>query len=282
MSVSSFIPEVWTQSMLHALDAKYIGVANCNRQYEVEIKEKGNIVHICGLTPVTVSDYTKNTDISAPETLSDFVRELSINQAKYFNFQLDDLDRVQSRPEMMNTAVRTAAATLAAAADTYVYSLVKNAGKAFACTPTGASDLINLIIDARTHLFTQNVTDPNDISVEVSPAVAAQLLKEKASLCTDNTDCLERGYIGSIAGCKIYVSNQIAVVDDATAKTRTYRCVARTHRAVAFAEQLSEVEAYRPESRFADAVKGLHLYGAKVIYPQELVELKISYSTATA
>ena len=282
MSVSSFIPEVWTQSMLHALDAKYIGVANCNRQYEGEIKEKGNIVHICGLTPVTVSDYTKNTDISAPETLSDFVRELSINQAKYFNFQLDDLDRVQSRPEMMNTAVRTAAATLAAAADTYVYSLVKNAGKALACTPTGSSDLINLIIDARTHLFTQNVTDPNDISVEVSPAVAAQLLKEKASLCTDNTDCLERGYIGSIAGCKIYVSNQIAVVDDATAKTRTYRCVARTHRAVAFAEQLSEVEAYRPESRFADAVKGLHLYGAKVIYPQELVELKISYSTATA
>lgn len=282
MSVSSFIPEVWTQSMLHALDAKYIGVANCNRQYEGEIKEKGNIVHICGLTPVTVSDYTKNTDISAPETLSDFVRELSINQAKYFNFQLDDLDRVQSRPEMMNTAVRTAAATLAAAADTYVYSLVKNAGKALTCTPTGASDLINLIIDARTHLFTQNVTDPNDISVEVSPAVAAQLLKEKASLCTDNTDCLERGYIGSIAGCKIYVSNQIAVVDDATAKTRTYRCVARTHRAVAFAEQLSEVEAYRPESRFADAVKGLHLYGAKVIYPQELVELKISYSTATA
>lgn len=282
MSVSSFIPEVWSQSMLHALDAKYIGVANCNRQYEGEIKEKGNIVHICGLTPVTVSDYTKNADISAPETLSDFVRELNINQAKYFNFQLDDLDRVQSRPEMMNTAVRTAAATLAAAADTYVYSLVKNAGKTLSCTPTGASDLINLIIDARTHLFTQNVTDPNDISVEVSPAVAAQLLKEKASLCTDNTDCLEKGYIGSIAGCKIYVSNQIAVADDATAKTRTYRCMARTRRAVAFAEQLSEVEAYRPESRFADAVKGLHLYGAKVIYPQELVELKITYSTATA
>lgn len=282
MSVSSFIPEVWSQSMLHALDAKYIGVANCNRQYEGEIKEKGNIVHICGLTPVTVSDYTKNTDISAPETLSDFVRELTINQAKYFNFQLDDLDRVQSRPEMMNTAVRTAAATLAAAADTYVYSLVKNAGKTLSCTPTGASDLIDLIIDARTHLFTQNVTDPNDISVEVSPAVAAQLLKEKASLCTDNTDCLEKGYIGSIAGCKIYVSNQIAIADDTSAKTRTYRCMARTHRAVAFAEQLSEVEAYRPESRFADAVKGLHLYGAKVIYPQELVELKITYSTATA
>ena len=282
MAVSSFIPQIWSESLLHALDAKYVGVANCNRQYEGDIKEKGSTVKICGLIPVTVSDYTKNTDISAPATLSDYVKELTVDQAKYFNFQLDDLDRVQSRPEMMNAAVRTAAATLAATADSYVYSLIKNAGKTVACTPTGASDIINAIIDARTLLFAQNVTDPNNISVEVAPAVAAQILKEKAALCTDNTECLERGYIGSIAGCKIYVSNQIVTVDDATAKTKTYRCLARTHRAIAFAEQLSEVEAYRPESRFADAVKGLHLYGAKVVYPQELVELKITYSTATA
>lgn len=281
MSVSSFIPAVWSESMLHALDARYVGVANCNRQYEGEIKEKGNIVHVCGLVPVSVSDYTKNTDISTPETLSDYSKDLLINQAKYFNFQLDDLDRVQSRPEIMNTAVRTAAATLAATADTYVYSLVKNAGKTLSCTPSGASDLIDLIIDARTHLFTQNVTDPNDISVEIAPAVAAQLLKEKAALCTDNTEALENGYLGSIAGCKIYVSNQIAASEDTSAKTRTYCCMARSNRAIAFAEQLSEIEAYRPESRFADAVKGLHLYGAKVIYPNELVQLKVTYSTAS-
>lgn len=281
MSVSSFIPAVWSESMLHALDARYVGVANCNRQYEGEIKEKGNIVHVCGLVPVSVSDYTKNTDISTPETLSDYSKDLLINQAKYFNFQLDDLDRAQSRPEIMNTAVRTAAATLAATADTYVYSLVKNAGKTFSCTPSGASDLIDLIIDARTHLFTENVTDPNDISVEIAPAVAAQLLKEKAALCTDNTEALENGYLGSIAGCKIYVSNQIAVSEDTSAKTRTYCCMARSNRAIAFAEQLSEIEAYRPESRFADAVKGLHLYGAKVIYPHELVQLKVTYSTAS-
>lgn len=283
MSVSSFIPEIWSASMLQALDAKYIAVANCNRDYEGDIKERGNIVHICGISPISISDYTKNTDISAPATLTDYVKELEITQAKYFNFQLDDVDYVQSRPEMLKTAVHNAAQALATAADTYVYTLMtKGASKTLSCTPTGASDLINLIIDARTQLFTRNVTDANDISIEVSPQVAAQILKEKASLCTDNTDALEGGYIGSIAGCKIYVSNQIVTVDDDTAKTRTYRCFARTRRAVTFAEQLSEVEAYRPESRFADAIKGLHLYGAKVIYPNELVELKITYSTATA
>lgn len=280
MSVTCFIPEIWSTSLMHALDSKYIGVANCNRDYEGEIKERGNIVKICGISPISISDYTKDTDISAPATISDYARELEITQAKYFNFQLDDADFVQSRPEMLNSAVHSAAQALAAAADSYVYTLMgKGASKALTCTPTGADDLINLIIDARTRLFTQNVTNANDISIEVAPEVAAQILKEKAALCTDNTDSLEGGYIGSIAGCKIYVSNQIVTVDDTSAKTRTYRCFARTRRAVTFAEQLSEVEAYRPELRFADAVKGLHLYGAKVIYPSELVELKITYST---
>ena len=49
----------------------------------------------------------------------------------------------------------------------------------------------------------------------------------------------------------------------------------RTKRAIAFAEQLSEIEAYRPEKRFADAVKGLHLYGVKVVYPEEMVVVEL-------
>ena len=56
---------------------------------------------------------------------------------------------------------------------------------------------------------------------------------------------------------------------------RRHMCLVRTKRAIAFAERLSEIEAYRPEKRFADAVKGLHLYGAKVVYPDELVLLDI-------
>ena len=52
-----------------------------------------------------------------------------------------------------------------------------------------------------------------------------------------------------------------------------HKCFLRTKRAIAFAEQLSEIDAYRPEKRFADAVKGLHLYGAAVIYPEEAILL---------
>lgn len=174
MSVSSFIPEIWSASMMHALDAKYIAVANCNRDYEGEIKERGNMVNICGISPIAISDYTKNTDITAPATLTDYVKNLEITEAKYFNFQLDDVDFVQSRPELLKTAVHNAAQALATAADTYVYTQMgKGASKALTCTPSGSTDLTNLIIDARTLLFTRNVTDANDISIEVSPAVAA-------------------------------------------------------------------------------------------------------------
>ena len=71
-----------------------------------------------------------------------------------------------------------------------------------------------------------------------------------------------------IAACKIYVSNNVVIDENGF-----HQCLFRTKRAVTFAEQISEVEAYRPEKRFADAVKGLHLYGAKVVYPDEFMVL---------
>ena len=72
----------------------------------------------------------------------------------------------------------------------------------------------------------------------------------------------------------MFVSNNVKSV---TANGSTsYKCFARTGRAVTFAEQLNSVEAYRPENRFADAVKGLHLYGAKIVYPEELVLLDLT------
>ena len=100
------------------------------------------------------------------------------------------------------------------------------------------------------------------------------ILKAKVQLATDNSDALETGCIGSVGGCKIYVSNNVSCVD--TGYSYVHRCYVRTKRAIAFAEQLSEIDAYRPEHRFADAVKGLHLYGAKVVYPSEFAVLSVS------
>ncbi len=273
MAITNFISTVWSENLYRALDKQYIAVANCNRDYEGDIREKGNTVKICGLGAVNVSEYTKNIDMSAPETLSDDVRDLVIDQAKYFNFQIDDIDRAQSTPHLMEAAMKNAANALADDADRYVFSLYNSAGTEITADTVSVDNIINYLIDARTKLFENNVSDPKDIVFEVTPEIAGMILKAKVLLATDNGEALENGCIGSIGGCKIYVSNNVYKVGGDYGIE--HKCIARTKRAIAFAEQLSEIDAYRPERRFADAVKGLHLYGAKVVYPSEMVLLNI-------
>ncbi len=280
MAISNFIPTVWSENLFTALDKQYIAVSNCSRDYEGEIKKCGSVVKICGVGDITISDYTKNTDMSAAQALSDTVRELTINQAKYFNFEIDDIDRAQCTPKLMNAAMKMAASALANAADAYVYSLYSNAGNTVASSSVTTSNIIDLIIDARKKLYEKNVTDAHDVVIEVSPEIAALILKAKIDLATDNGESLEAGCLGSISGCRIFVSNNIVVDTTTTSGTAYHKCLVRTRRAIAFAEQLSEIDAYRPEKRFADAVKGLHLYGAKVVYPNEMVLLNLGITSS--
>ena len=273
MAITNFISTVWSETLLGALDKRYVGVANCNRAYEGDIRECGAVVKICGVGDVSVGDYTKNTDMSAPQTLDDRLCELVIDQAKYFNFQIDDIDRAQSSPRLMSEAMRVAAAALANTADAYVYSLYGDAGKTLKHEAVTADNVMDLLISARTALYAAGVSDMSDAVIEVSPEIAALILKAKIALSSDNGEAMEAGCLGSVGGCRIFVSSNI-VKEDGSGVTM-HKCLARTRRAVALAEQLSEIDAYRPEKRFADAVKGLHLYGAKVVHPEEMILLDL-------
>ncbi len=271
MALTNFISTVWSETLLSQMDKKYIAVANCNREFEGDIKGRGDRVKICGVGDINVFDYTKNTDFaSGAQVLSDSVKTLLIDQAKAFNFVIDDIDRAQSNPKLMDAAVKNAAAALANTADQYIFSLCSEAGDSIADTAT-VDNILSLIIDARTKLLKNNVCDPGEIVIEVSPDVGALILKGKINVSNEDT-ALESGCIGMVAGCKVYVSNNIVVASN------VHKCIARSKRAIAFAEQLSEMDAYRPEKRFGDAVKGLHLYGAEVIYPSEMVRLDLTLS----
>lgn len=275
MAITNFIPTVWSEHLYRALDKKYVAVKNCNRDFEGEIKGKGSSVKICGVGDITITDYTKNTDLSAPETLSDSAEILTIDRAKCFNFQIDDIDRAQATPKLMEEAMRKAADGLACEADKYIYSLLYKNNPNIKDDAVTAESILDHFITARTALAEQNVTDSSDIVFEVHPKVAALLLKAKLTLGTDNGEALDHGSIGTVLGSPVYVSNNIKIDSNGL-----YHCCARTKRAIAFAEQLSEIDAYRPEKRFADAVKGLHLYGAKVIYPKELFTMAFGVSKA--
>ena len=275
MAITNFIPTVWSENLYQALDKNYIGVSHCNRDYEGEIKNQGSKVKICGVGSINVSDYTKNTDMSSPQALSDTVRELVIDQAKYFNFQIDDIDKAQSTPKLMDAAMKVAASALANVADRFVYSVcVNSATQTMMEDLSSPEDILDIFIRARELLYTHNVSANENVVLEVPPFIATMLLKEKIERSTDNTAALDNGYLGNIAGCKVFVSQNIpSIGDDSEYK---YTCVMRTTRAVSYADQLSEIVAYRPERRFADAVKGLHLYGATLVYPEELVCIEVN------
>ena len=272
MSVLSFIPNVWSENLLNSLDKKYIAVANCNRDFEGDIKQCGSSVTICGVGTISVGDYTKNTDMSSPETVDGELSELVIDRAKYFNFQVDDIDKAQRNPKLLDAAMSNAASALANEADKYVYSLYEEAGHQISAY-LDTSTVTSAILAAREKLFKNGVTNAEDIVIEISPAIATALFKEQSETLSFNNDLHATGCIGYVAGCKVFVTNNIFVNEGSI---ENHYCFARTTRAIAFAEQLSEVEAYRPEKRFADAVKGLHLYGAKVVYPNEFICLNIS------
>ncbi len=281
MSNNQFAPTIWTETLRDLLEKEYIGVAHCDRQYEGEIRECGDTVRIGFVNPVIIGDYEKNLNIDAPESLSRGYTEIVIDQAKYFNFYVDDIDRTQTRPDFMKGAMRVAAELLKDAADKHVYELCHE--DRFCQKIEQAVDestVLDAILSARTKLMKQGISSDTEIYLEVSPEIAELIFKAKLALSSDNSAVLENGYLGSLYGCKVYVSNNIPV--DASEETATHYCIMRTKKAIAFAEQLSEVDAYRPENRFADAVKGLHLYGARIVDFDQLVHLRLTVADATA
>lgn len=273
MAITNFIPTIWSENLYRALDNQYIAVAHCNREYEGEIKNHGATVRICGVGSIKTYAYSNDADLTAPQALSDTYRDLTISQGRYFNFQVSDADRVQCTPKLMDAAVKNAAAALAESAERFVFAKYSEAGHTFEEVLINETNALNIILDARRVLYENNVINNDDIVLEVTPGVAAAILKAKIATVSDNTEALENGYIGTIAGCRVFVSNFMTTESYGTDDLN--HCIMRTKRAIAFAEQLSEIEAYRPEMRFADAVKGLHLYGASVIYPEEMVHLPL-------
>src|SRR5580765_5593176 len=124
-----FIPTVWAARLLVALDKALIyGQTNVsNRDYEGEVKKAGNTVKIASIGDVSIGDYTKDTDIGDPESLSDEEQTLLIDQSKYFNFYVDSIDRAQQNVNVMDEAMRRSAWGLREAADQYIASAMDTA-----------------------------------------------------------------------------------------------------------------------------------------------------------
>jgi P22 coat protein - gene protein 5. len=280
MAINDFLTTVWSQTLLNQLNTEYIGVQNCNREFEGEIKNQGDRVKVCGIQPINVFEYTKNTDFNSTlQTLSSESQMLVIDQAMAFNFQIDDIDKTQQNPKLMQHAMKEAANALANKGDAHVFAHYSDviSGNTITKANVKSGNIIDILLETRERLLTSNVSPNSNIVLEVSPAVGAKIAKAKILLSTNNDTELSNGYVGSLLGFDIYISNNV-VIKNGTDSKAYHKCFARTKRAIAFVEQINSIEAYRPEKRFADAVKGLYLYGSKIMYANELILLDVNLS----
>ena len=124
MAVTNFIPELWSARLLQSLEKTHVAANLVNRDYEGEIRQQGDTVHINMIGAITVRDYTKGSDIVAPEELSTTDQTLVISQAKYFNFQIDDVDAAQVAGSLMDSALARSAYALKDAADSYILKTI--------------------------------------------------------------------------------------------------------------------------------------------------------------
>lgn len=294
-SINNFIPQIWSARILEALrKALVYAQANIvNRDYEGDIKSMGDTVKINTIGDPTIFDYTKNTDMPSPETLQDSQKTLQITQAKAFNFQVDDVDKAQTQPKVMDFALSRAAYKLADTTDSYVATTMvagattnvigSQVNPIVAPTPTaGTTGAYEQLVDLSVKLDETNVPTDERWAV-IPPWYHGILVKDQRFVSYAAVDVLYNRMVGQAAGFNILVSNNVPTVPPSggNAPTTPRHIVLAGHQmAFSFAEQINSVEAYRPEKRFGDAVKGLHLYGGVVIRPEAVAALYTTRSSA--
>ncbi|KKK97085.1 hypothetical protein LCGC14_2656270, partial [marine sediment metagenome] len=258
---------------------KHVYVDLLNRDYEGQIKNVGDTVKINSIGRVTIAAYTKNGAINAPETLDDSQLMLAITEANYYNFEIDNIDKKQQQPKLMGDAMKEAGWGLSDVADSFVADLLE-AGVATAAPDntltaatvgTGASDsdAYELLVDLGVKLDESNCPEDGRWVV-IPPWYRGMLLKDPrfVSFGTDkNRENLKNGQIGEAAGFLIAVSNNVPINGSA------YTVIAGHKIAASFAEQINDPQGFQPEGSFSDAMKGLHLYGSKVLRPYALTSV---------
>jgi hypothetical protein len=278
MSYANFIPTVWSAKLQRERERDAVAIMLCNRDFEGQIKEVGDTVKINGVIRPTVGTYIKNATSITPENLNGASTELKIERADYFAFEVDDVDKKQASGNIMDVQMKEANEAMSDSSDDYIYSKYADAGSTITAASLTSVTTISNIITALKTLWTNKVPKNSEISLEVSPSFLAKMLQAELVFSTPNDKLMENGYIGRVKqflGVKVYMTT--GIYNDSTYDY----CFMRTKSAIAFADQLDKIEAYRPESSFSDAVKGLHLYGAKVVRPKELVVIKTSYAAET-
>ena len=280
----NFIPELWSARLLANLDNTHV-FANCvNRDYEGEIRNLGDTVHIQKFGDITVSDYTKATGVGSPaEPGGGSTVALTIDQAKYFNFKVEDIETVQANVNLMEKAMQRAAYAVAEMTDQFIAAMVDDSAVTFefgtesAPKALTAANAYDTLVDLKVQFNKRNIPTMGRFVV-VPPEFLGLLEKDDRYTKYDAADVKANGVRGKVAGFDIYESNNVVTKEvGSSPKVLHHHIMAGTDMAISFAGQISKIEAYRPEASFSDACKGLYVFGAKIVEPNALCRMDCTF-----
>ena len=268
-----FIPEVFSKKLQAKFYAQTILSEVTTNEYEGEISGLGNKVNIRTVPAVTVADYSGS--LSYADVTSGTV-ELDINKAKSYAFKVDDILRTQADIDFMNAAAEDAAQNMKIAIETDVFA---NVGSGSSLTDvnsseagTNAGNILGHILTAGKTLDQNNIPETERFMI-IDPATAAIIKNsdlKQAYLTGDAESPLRNGNIGMIDRFTVYVSNNLPTSGSVTTGLFGHP------KAVAYASQMTNTETVRLESSFGDGVRGLSVYGYKVVVPTAIGEIKLN------
>jgi hypothetical protein len=294
----NFIPEIWSGKLIENFYDATVLAAISNTDYEGEIRSMGDTVNIRTQPNITIRDYVKGQNLVVENPDKPKI-QLVIDKGEYFSCVEDDIDKVQTDVNLMDMWSKDASEQMKIKIDQRVLTDmlpdigVKNrgatagaksgafdlgtAGAPLTITKDGASStvsIVDLIVDMGTVLDEANC--PESDRVLVSPARAAGLIKKSelkdASLTGDTTTPLRNGRLGMIDRFTIYVSHNLNVTSGNTS------LIAGHKMGFTFATQMTEMETLRAQSTFGNIIRGLQVYGYKVVKPEALSTAVVNFA----
>jgi hypothetical protein len=267
-----FIPEVFSKKLQAKFYAQTVLSEVTTNEYEGEISGLGNKVNIRAVPAVSVADYTGS--LSYADVTSSTI-ELNIDKAKSYAFKVDDILREQADIDFMNEASKDAAQNMKIAIEQDVFANVA-AGSSLTdvnATPSNVttSNVLGFILEAGQNLDENNIPEEDRFMI-INPAVASVLKQSElrqAYLTGDSVSPLRNGFIGMVDRFRMYVSNNLSTSAGVSSGLYGHP------KAIAYASQFTNTESVRLESSFGDGVRGLAVYGYKVVLPTAIGEFKL-------
>lgn len=265
-AITNFQQTLWSKKIQTVLETVTGLRKHSDYQFEGECK-MGKELKILGVTRPTIKEYIPGSPLER-EGGTDSSQLLQITEFRYFDFEIDDVEKAQSVPGLIEALTSEAAKGLAEEADEYIATLTASATYASASYTIAKTTIVEEIEKGFAQLYTNNCKSTDTFHLEVSPKFYTYLRPALTELFTDNVEMSKKGIVGKYGNALVSIENKL--YDDDADKW----CLLRTTKAIAFAGQIDKVEAYRPQDAFSDAVKGLFVFGAKLVRPEQLYVIK--------